>query len=89
MQNIIDKYYYRVLEDDALDKLAMIMLMGKIIAKNKRNILIINQWFSCMYLCGYGKNANKKIENKYVIEKIIKQFIIYKIFVNFEKNSWI
>lgn len=31
-----------------------------------------------MYLCGYGKNANKKIENKYVIEKIIKQFIIYK-----------
>jgi hypothetical protein len=43
LQNIIDKYYYRVLEDDALDKLAMIMLMGKIIAKNKRNILIINQ----------------------------------------------
>jgi len=40
-----------------------------------------------MYLCGYGKNANKKIENKYVIEKIIKQFIICKIFVNFEKNS--
>jgi len=40
-----------------------------------------------MYLCGYGENANKKIENKYVIEKIIKQFIICKIFINFEKNS--
>jgi hypothetical protein len=35
LKNIIDKYYYRVLEDDALDKLAMIMLMGKIIAKKQ------------------------------------------------------
>jgi hypothetical protein len=40
LHNIIDKYYYRVLADDALDKLAMIYANEKNNSKKTREIFL-------------------------------------------------